>query len=282
MSKIMLIVNGLPGKMADIIAKGIIKQEENEGYLFKHAPFSMTGPEIEFQYWNDNVGLVQPETFREMIVTAKANKQRLIAIDFTTPFDAEGRSNAEWNTRLYCELDLPFVMGTTGGNHEIIQSMVESSQNLALVAPNFDRSIVAQCDAIHQMAQDHPGIYEGYTPTFWESHQADKDDTSGTAKKLIADISTLLGREFELDEIDKIREPRIQLISLGVPSEHLDWHAYHLAKVTNPDGSIEDVLLNTRRHGGECYRQGVEPSYRFIAEKILKGEKGYFNASDLP
>jgi hypothetical protein len=45
------------------------------------------------------------------------------------------------NAELYCKLGLPFVMGTTGGDKQLLYKSVQDSKNYALVSPQMGKQV---------------------------------------------------------------------------------------------------------------------------------------------
>ncbi|PON48567.1 Dihydrodipicolinate reductase [Trema orientale] len=127
----------------------------------------------------------------------------LIVVDYTVP--AAVNDNAE----LYCKVGVPFVMGTTGGDRDLLYKTVENSKVYAVVSPQMGKQLM-------------------------ESHQASKGDTSGTAKAVISCFKNL-GVSFDMDQIQLIRDPKLQREMVGVPDEHLSGHAFHMYHLTSPD-----------------------------------------------
>lgn len=107
-------------------------------------------------------------------------------------------------------------MGTTGGDPGKISEEFSKGSNIAVIAPNMAKQIVALQATLLQMSQRFPKSYEGYELTVHlqqymsenirsivttsfsphqlmiqvqESHQSTKADTSGTAK--VKDICSM-------------------------------------------------------------------------------------------
>lgn len=45
------------------------------------------------------------------------------------------------NTELYCKFGIPFVMGTTGGDRELMYKTVEDSNVYALISPQMGKQV---------------------------------------------------------------------------------------------------------------------------------------------
>uniref|UniRef100_A0A0A9DQQ2 Dihydrodipicolinate reductase n=1 Tax=Arundo donax TaxID=35708 RepID=A0A0A9DQQ2_ARUDO len=107
------------------------------------------------------------------------------------------------NADLYCKLGLPFVMGTTGGDKQLLYKSVQDSKNYALISPQMGKQVVAFVAAMKIMANQFPGAFSGYNLEVLESHQAGKLDTSGTAKDVIACFEKL-GVSYDMNRVCSI------------------------------------------------------------------------------
>ena len=74
-----------------------------------------------------------------------------------------------------------------------------------------DVSLSAKTDdeLLEYAAATFPGLFDGYSLSVRESHQAGKADTSGTAKAMVGYFNRL-GVDFSLDRIAKERDPDVQ------------------------------------------------------------------------
>ncbi len=235
MQKAKIMVNGLPGKMAEQVAGRIL--ESNNLELI---PYSLTGPEIT----RDNYlicKLIKPSEREEKIKEIISKEGGFISVDYTHP-DAVND-----NASFYCRKNLPFVMGTTGGNRDLLEQRVKDSDIAAVIAPNMAKQIVAFQSLINKFSliwerkwvkDKESGLY------IRESHQGvdltedfkGKADTSGTAKAMVGYFNRL-GIDYEVHEINKIRDMEDQL-KLGVPEEHLKGHGWHMYKLFSPEKNI--------------------------------------------
>ncbi|RZC76517.1 hypothetical protein C5167_000644 [Papaver somniferum] len=195
-----IMVNGCTGKMG----KAIIEAGVSAGLQVVPVSFgseSKSGQIVEVG--GTEIHIYGPSR-RENILTSLLNENpNMIVIDFTVP--AAVNANAE----LYSKVGVPFVMGTTGGDREMLYNTVEDSKGYALISPQMGKQVI-------------------------ESHQASKLDPSGTAKDVIKCFQKL-GISYELDQMQQIRDPEQQLEMVGVPEEHLRGHAFHVYHLTSPD-----------------------------------------------
>jgi len=274
--KINVMVNGLgnPGKMSRIIAQGILTQHSGEYTLISSA---MTGPNQESRVELDldrekkfSIELVPPERHEGFLKNCSDIPNKFHAIDF-----CKGPGVADRNAQMYFENRIPFVMGSTGADYDLIQRLAEETQTPCVAYPNMDIRIVTWMAGIVYMAENYPGAFEGAQIDLSETHQQDKSDTSGTMKKMLVNLGALVRRELTKDDILSIRDPIVQAKILQVPNEWIGWHAYHFIKVYNTHDGVEDSeKLIFKRHGGDCYRRGTMKALDFLIEG--KNTK-YFN-----
>ncbi len=129
MNKINLMINGIPGNVALTIAKHVIKDKR-----FTLVPYSLTGPDIDEKTCkvdNFKFSLIKPDKRDEKIKHIKTEYENLFSIDFTHP------SSVNSNALFYINNDLPFVMGTTGGDREKLQDDINKGIVPAVIAPNM-------------------------------------------------------------------------------------------------------------------------------------------------
>ncbi|XP_024970550.1 4-hydroxy-tetrahydrodipicolinate reductase 2, chloroplastic-like isoform X1 [Cynara cardunculus var. scolymus] len=198
----------------------------------------------------------------------------LIIVDFTVP------NAVNDNAELYCKTGVPFVMGTTGGDRDLLYKTVEDSKVYAVISPQMGKQVVAFLAAMEIMAKQFPGAFSGYTLEVLESHQSTKLDTSGTAKAVISCFQKL-GVSFDLDEVQLIRDPKQQIEMVGVPEEHLNGHAFHMYHLTSPDGTVSFEFQHNVC-GRSIYAEGAIDAALFLAKKIQsKADKKIYDMIDV-
>lgn len=271
-------------------------------------PFSFTGQSEAVAVGNVGVcgipiELVGPDERQAAAQRLKAEYPNLVVVDYTLP------AVVNENAKFYCDNNLPFVMGTTGGDREALLRDVEASGNWAVIAPNMGKQIVAFQTMMENMAQQFPGCFSGYTLNVVESHQRSKVDTSGTAKAVVASFQkmgltdfTEVGRfllyyyYYYVDRsthilihipiymqnmIEKVRTAEEQVARMGVPEGHIGGHAFHTYTLTSPDGS---VVLEFKHNvcGREVYAEGTVDAAIFLSRKIAeKAEKKLYTMVDV-
>jgi 4-hydroxy-tetrahydrodipicolinate reductase len=264
MTPIPIMINGLPGNVARILATRALADER-----FVVVPFSLTGPDIqERQVDIDGVtiALVRPEERDERLAAIVENRGRPIAVDFTHP------SAVNANAAFYCRHGLPFVMGTTGGDRDALRAAVEASSIAAVIAPNMAKQIVGFQAMLEWAADAFPGLFAGYRLRVRESHQQGKADTSGTAKAVVQAFQRL-GVDFRMDRIEMERDPAVQREIWGVPEKYLSGHGWHTYTLDSTDGTVRFEFTHNV-NGREVYVQGTLDAVGYLARKTAEGVRG--------
>ncbi len=264
MNPIKVMVNGLPGNMANIVAEQVLANE-----TLVLTPFSLTGPEItasEHQVGDVSVKLILPDA-RETAMAAVIEKEGpFITVDFSHPTAVND------NAKFYCAKGLPFVMGTTGGDRGLLTETVRSSAISAVIAPNMAKQIVGFQAMMEYASQTFPGLFDGYTLSIEESHQQGKADTSGTAKAMVGYFNAL-GAPFAEADIQKERDPNVQAEKWGVPGEYLSGHGWHTYTLRSGDDTVQ-FRFTHNVNGRDVYGQGTIDAVLYLDEKIKAGASG--------
>ncbi|SDU61042.1 dihydrodipicolinate reductase [Desulfobacula phenolica] len=260
MEKINIMINGLPGNVAKTMARSGITDNR-----FNVMPFSLTGQEIEDKTITIDqmrFELVKPDVRDEKIIRIKRQFNSFITIDYTHP------NAVNSNALFYTQNQIPFVMGTTGGNREQLEQVVKKSSTPAVIAPNMAKQIVGFQAMMEYAANTFPGLFEGYTLQVSESHQNGKADTSGTAKAMVGYFNQL-GANFDVNKIQMVRDPEVQRKEWKIPKEHIAGHGWHTYTLTAPDGS---ALFEFKHNinGRDIYVSGTFDAVVFLMEKLNK------------
>ncbi|EED91494.1 predicted protein [Thalassiosira pseudonana CCMP1335] len=276
-SALRIMVNGMPGPMATAAAEACLRKG------LSLSPFAMTGPDIEsstITVYDDvtdtsaNVRLIPAtDDGRMEIVSSLAGlresvgDKNVLAIDYTHP------SAVNANGVFYADNKLPFVMGTTGGDRDLLLSDMESREAFAVIAPNMGKQIVAMQAGLEDLAAKFPSAFAGYKLEVTESHQKTKADTSGTAKAVIASLKKLSDDDFDMEQdIEMLRDDESSL-AFGVPKEALNGHAFHTYTLTSADGSVQFELKHNVS-GRTVYAEGTADAVKFLASKVFEGKGG--------
>lgn len=244
------------GKMAKLVVDAIKKTEDmllwpvalaEEVGVAKNIPDIPLIPEAEhagyLKRWGSPVDLI---------------------VDFTQP------KAVNCNANLYCEVGIPFIMGTTGGERQKLIDIIKKSDISAVVATNMAPQIVMFQEMIRFAAENFPRALEGSHLWIKESHQKAKKDVSGTAISLLPHFAKL-GIPFAPEDIDCERDPRVQEFDLGIPQQYLNGHGFHTYIISSSDRKTE-LRFEHNVLGRNVYVDGALRAIRFLAQR--KGEKG--------
>ncbi len=264
MNSINVMVNGIPGNMAVNVARHILEDPR-----FKLIPLSLTGPEIEAGEYGVGaaaIHLFRPDQTEDALKEITALKTALITIDYTHPTAVNA------NSEFYCRNGLPFVMGTTGGDRDALRQIVESSSISAVIAPNMAKPIVGFQAMMAYAAETFPNLFKGYALEIKESHQAGKADTSGTAKAMTRYFNAL-GIPFNVEAIQKERDPQVQKSVWTIPEAFLTGHGWHTYTLRSAD---ETVCVEFRHNvnGRDVYALGTLDAAAFLSQKVNRGDSG--------
>jgi 4-hydroxy-tetrahydrodipicolinate reductase len=264
MSRTNVMVNGIPGNMAANVARHILADDR-----FALVPFSLTGPEIrvtEHKFETLTVHLLKSEEREAVIEDLKQKQGPFLSVDFTHPTAVN--ANAEF----YCKYQLPFVMGTTGGDRPRLEASVRASSITAVIAPNMAKQIVGFQAMMEYAAQTFPDLFKGYVLEIKESHQKGKADTSGTAKAMVRYFNQM-GLDFSEDEIMKERDPEIQATRWGIPQKYLAGHGWHTYTLTSDDKTVRFEFIHNV-NGRDIYARGTLDAVLFLEARVSEGARG--------
>jgi 4-hydroxy-tetrahydrodipicolinate reductase len=264
MNRTKIMMNGLPGNVTQVICRQALADDR-----ISVLPYSLTGPEIQIPHCHIGetaIELIGPDQRDNKITTIKETEGPFISVDFTHPTAVN--ANAEF----YCRHQLPFVMGTTGGNRDQLVATVEKSAIAAVIAPNMAKQIVGFQAMMAHAAEHFPNLFKGYRLTIRESHQAGKADTSGTAKDMVGYFNKM-GVEFTPDQIEKERDPERQRNMWGIPAQHLAGHGWHTYTLISADQSTKFEFIHNI-NGREIYGEGTLDAVLFLSRKVDQGAKG--------
>lgn len=264
MNRIKLMVNGLPGNMATNVVKHALGDNR-----FELIAQSLTGPEItDLKIVIDSFSfdLIQPQNREQAVTAIKESSGPFISVDYALP--AAVNSNAEF----YCQNNLPFVMGTTGGDRDLLMETVTTSSICAVIAPNMAKQIVGFQAMMEYAANTFPDLFKGYSLEIKESHQKGKADTSGTAKAMVR-YFTSLGLSFTENDINKERDPNIQKTVWGIPEVYLEGHGWHTYSLDSGDKTVRFEFTHNV-NGRDVYAQGTLDALIYLDKKLAEGAQG--------
>ena len=275
-----VMVNGMPGLMALETAIACI----DRGYNI--LPIGFTGPDspnsiiVKGKTRSQEVKLIKgpgisnPEDIDIILKNIKKDYPNMVTIDFTHP------SAIYNNLETYVKYNCDFVMGTTGGDQSKQKEIFDRGNIYAVIAPNMAKQIVAVQAALLAMAQRFPKSFEGYKLEVTESHQKTKADTSGTAKAIVSHLATLNGKDFNIDQINMLRDEKSQL-AFNVPKDYIDGHAFHTYTLTSSDGTVQ-FQLQHNVCGRRVYAEGTADAVEFVSKvREQKQSKKLYNMIDV-
>ncbi len=264
MHPVKIMINGLPGNVAQVIARHALADPR-----FEVLPHALTGPEIDaerFRLDRTEFALIRPDQGDRRIAELIDVHGAFICVDFTHP------SAVDENARLYCRHGLSFVMGTTGGDRSRLNETVGRAAVSAVIAPNMAKQIVGFQAMMAYAAEQFPDLFQGYRLTVRESHQSGKADTSGTARAMVGYFNRM-GIPFREDQIEKERDPQRQRNTWGVPQEFLAGHGWHTYTLVSADGTARFEFTHNI-NGREIYADGTLDAILFLVRRIARGERG--------
>lgn len=264
MDPIKIMINGIPGNMAVTVAS--LAQNDNR---FCVIPYSLTGSEIQedrHEIGSTGFGLIKPDQKEPLIQELIKDEAPFISVDYTHP------SAVNPNTDFYCQHNLPFVMGTTGGDRKRLLETVTSSSTSAVISPNMAKQIVGFQAMMEYAAEHFEDLFKGYAVEIKESHQKGKADTSGTAKAMIGYFNKL-GTPVEASDIIMIREPEIQKDELGVPEAFIKGHAWHTYTLRSDNETVRFQFTHNV-NGRDIYAKGTLDAVEYLSQKIGEGIQG--------
>jgi 4-hydroxy-tetrahydrodipicolinate reductase len=264
MNPIKVMVNGLPGNMAVLVATHILGDDR-----FELIPESLTGPEIqenEHAIESLRIKLIRPEMREQAIPDIKTAHGDFLSVDYTHP------AAVNENVELYCKFNLPFVMGTTGGDRKQLENTVVSSSNAAVIAPNMAKQIVGFQAMMEYAANTFTDLFKGYSLEIRESHQHGKADTSGTAKAMVRYFNQL-GIIFPEENISMERNPEIQKSKWDIPEAYLTGHAWHTYRLVSEDKTVRFEFTHNV-NGRDVYAKGTLDALAYLHHKLNQDAKG--------
>ena len=264
MSRTKVMVNGIPGNMAANVARHVLGDDRLD-----LLPFSLTGPEIEVaehKIESIAIQLIKPDEREQAIEGLTQKEGAFISVDYSHP------SAVNANAEFYCKCQLPFVMGTTGGDRPQLEASVRASSISAVIAPNMAKQIVGFQAMMEYAAQTFPDLFKGYVLEIKESHQKGKADTSGTAKAMVRYFNQM-GLSFNEDEIIKERDPGVQSDRWGIPQKYLAGHGWHTYALTSGDKTVRFEFTHNV-NGRDVYARGTLDAILFLDARVSEGAQG--------
>lgn len=273
MQKRPVLVSGLLGKMATMVVERLLKSE-----TYEVIPVSLTGEDAVLETVMINgmkhaTLLIKPSDREAMFESVKVVYPGLVAVDFSLPDAVNG------NAKFFCDHNIPFVMGTTGGDRDLLLETILNSNIPAVVSRNMSIPVVLMMAMIEYAARTFPNTLENFSLFIEESHQSNKKDPSGTAKTIGPNLK-ILGADYVEEHIRMIRDPLEQRFIKNVPVEFLGGHGYHTYSMLSPDGTV-DLKFEHNVRGRDTYINGTIKALDYLVSKIEKNQIGHFDMIDV-
>ncbi|MBW1616973.1 MAG: dihydrodipicolinate reductase [Deltaproteobacteria bacterium] len=263
--KTKIMINGLPGNMAKIVAEHAFLNS-----AFDIIPFSLSSEKNAGKKYLINnslsVKLIPPQKHLKTLIQLKKTEKFFIIIDFAVP------SSVNINGKAYCKAKIPFVMGTTGGDVELLEKDILKASIPAVIAPNMARQVVAFQAMLEFAVDSFPDLFKGYSLKAVESHQSQKVGTSGTAE-VVVECFKKLGALFSDNDFYMERDPQKQLKEWKIPNEHLGGHGWHTYTLNSDDSNVKFEFTHNVC-GRNTYIAGAFDAIFYLANKTLSGCKG--------
>ncbi len=257
-----VLISGLPGTMATLVAEALNRSQDFalvdvglSSVRHSQETIAVDGKHVDLIALPSGILLPPKEFFTGL-------GEGLIVVDYANSVSVNG------NAELYAQVGLPFVMGTTGGDREQLVETVRKSEICAVIAPNMAFEVVRVQQVVETLAQNAPGLFNGWEFDIVDSHQNGKG-RSGTADAF-SNLFIALGA-VSRNRVE-IRDPEKQR-ALGIPDEYLKGHAYHWMTLQSPDG-VSTIEFRTQVNGRQPYVDGTLMALRFLREQVAAGAKG--------
>jgi 4-hydroxy-tetrahydrodipicolinate reductase len=255
--QIKVVMSGLPGKVAYPIAEAVAASAD-----MKLLPYAFTGPGLDIKevtVGGQSIRLIAPDERVMLLSRFDFYEAPDIVIDFSVP------GAVEKNVEFFATNKFPFVMGTTFGEFihlpEYIRRKVLEAKINAVQAFNMAKDVVLVQAMFEWAAENFPGALKEFSGKPVESHQETKEDTSGTAKAIIASLKTL-GVDCSVAGIKKIRKEEAYEV-MGIPKEHWGGHGWHTYPLTKSDGNVF-LSFTHNINGRQPYVDGTLDAVRFL------------------
>lgn len=183
----------------------------------------------------------QPDVQREL---KRISREGAIIVDFT---DAAA---VEQNLPRYLAAEVPFVIGTTGWDHLVLEQNLSKLKAPCVVAPNMSPTLVALQAMLEYAANMFPNVFEGFNFIIEESHRSGKKDVSGTAKSWAKSFQAM-------------GAPAPFIYSIREEDRAHGYHTYDLSKGSIGRDAVR-VGLSTKIDDQWEYIDGVEKAVRFL------------------
>ncbi len=240
-----VMVNGVTGGLGRVVAEAL-----HEDSRYNVIPYSIGREAREWDLLGLEFRIITADDFED-------NPRGLTRKKFVV-VDASNLSQLD-SARIFAANGIPTLqLGTTGYDTEEVERGLKrlakasrKSRFHLLRCMNAAIPVISFINNLKGIGEANPRAFSGCTAHVAESHQASKQSVPATAKKI---KRALTAAGAEVDEIESIRDPKVQLEEWGVPEEYLDGHGYHRVSV---EGECQSLGLTTKIDGRVPYAEGV-------------------------
>lgn len=242
-----VIVAGITGNLGRVVAEELHADDR-----YNIIPYSIGRKAREYEFLNERFTVITAEDFENDPLGVSAQKQNRFVV-----VDASNLSHLD-SARIFAANGIPTLqLGTTGHGDKEVKTGLKD-----LLDANFGHFHLLQCmnaaipvisfiNSLRGIGEANPKAFAGCEAHVAESHQQEKKSVPATAQEM---KRALESAGAEVDEIESVRDPQVQLEEWGVPEEYLGGHGYHRVTVTGADLALG---WNTKINGRRPYAIGV-------------------------
>ncbi len=252
-----VMVSGITGKLGPVVAK-VIQEDKRYNVI----PYSI-GRETRV---HDLLGR------RFQIITADDFEKdpRGVAEGGFVVVDASNLSQLD-SAYIFAANGIPTLqLGTVGYKTKEVENGLEHLVKVnrgrrfhLLRCMNAAIPVISFINNLKGIGEVNPYAFRGCKAHVAESHQASKKSVPATAIKM---KEALEFAGAEVDEIESIRDPKVQMEEWGVPAEFLTGHGYHRVTLSGEDQSLSwDIRVNGRIPYAVGVRDLVLPKLIYMA-----------------
>ncbi|KAF7826138.1 4-hydroxy-tetrahydrodipicolinate reductase 2, chloroplastic-like [Senna tora] len=261
-----IMVNSCTGKMASSV---IIETLFHELYII---PVSFGSEAMSGQTYDisSKKFYMQGPSNREIVLQhLLAKYPDMIVVDYTLSAALDA------NVELYCKFGVPFVLGTNGGNRDLMLKTIQNSQSYALVSSQMGKQTVAFLGVLEYMSSRFPGMFAGYTLQVKESLDESKAKSLITMKAASVFFKRL-GVAINMNQVESLRDPIQQRDVVEIKEEHLSCHEYYVFHLTSSD-KMAHFEFQIKVSGRSMYAESTIDAVKFLNKKIKErhGKKLY-------
>lgn len=244
MKTIKVIVNGLPSKMARLVAKALVDSKD-----FELLPVSLTG--LHTKLTKVTIGDISVKLFKPGFLIP------LLALDWPDVIiDLMPSPAVNENVDFYTLTKIPFILGATVENLQSITEKVNLAGINAVIYPNPIKEIATLKTIITSLSDYFPELCTEYDFEVIEGLRNANVDSQGTTKNIIT-VFNRLGIPISSHQIN-IKTSETDNNVQGIESKY-GWPVYNLKK---KDGSV--AFSFTHNLNGREFIEGILKAVSFL------------------